>query len=430
MNFTFRLIISLLLISTFGFSQKLTRKEKKIRSYVEKQTDNAIDLIEKVVNINSGSLNIEGNKEVGNIFQKELDKLGFKTYWVTYHDSVKRAGHLFAEMRGGKGKKIVMIGHLDTVFEVDHPFQKYVRKGNKAFGPGIGDMKSGDVSMIYAMKALDHVGVLKDMDLTLVFIGDEEKLGAHSSIVRKELIEAGKWADVGLGFEGAGGMNTGTIARRSASSWILKTTGIQGHSSRVFSESLGYGAIFESSRILNAFREELSEEQYLTFNPGAIVGGTDVEYDPLNARGNAYGKTNVVSQSVVVHGGIRTISMDQLDSAMNSMKKIVSNNLPGTTALIEFKTSYPPMEPTQANYDLLDQLEEINKALGFGVLKPLDPSMRGAADISFVAPHVDASLAGMGPDGHGAHSEDEWLDLSTLPKTTSRAAILIYRLTR
>ena len=418
------------MISNIGFSQKLNRTEKKIRNYVEKQNDSAIDLIERVVNINSGSLNIDGNKEVGKIFQKELDKLGFKTYWVTYHDSVKRAGHLFAEMRGGKGKKIVMIGHLDTVFEVDHPFQKYVRKGNKAFGPGIADMKSGDVSMIYIMKALNHVGVLKDMNLTLAFIGDEEKLGAHSSIVRKELIEAGKWADIGFGFEGAGGMNTGTIARRSASSWILKTTGIQGHSSRVFSESLGYGAIFESSRILNAFREELSEEEYLTFNPGAIVGGTDIEYDPLNARGNAYGKTNVVSQSVVVHGGIRTISMDQLENAMNSMKKIVSNNLPGTTASIEFKTSYPPMEPTQANYDLLDQLEEVNKALGYGVLNPLDPSLRGAADISFVAPHVDAALAGMGPDGFGAHSEDEWLDLSTFPKTTSRAAILIYRLTR
>jgi len=430
LNFTFRLIISLLLISTFGFSQKLARTEKKIRSYVEKQTDNTIDLIEKVVNINSGSLNIEGNKEVGNIFQKELDKLGFKTYWVTYHDSVKRAGHLFAEMRGGKGKKIVMIGHLDTVFEVDHPFQKYTRDGDKAFGPGIADMKGGDVSMIYAMKALNHVGALKNMDLTLVFIGDEEKLGAPSSIVRKELIDAGKWADVGLGFEGASGMDTGTIARRSSSSWILKTTGIQGHSSRVFSETLGYGAIFESSRILNTFREDLSEEQYLTFNPGVMVGGTDVKYDPLNSRGYAFGKTNVVSQSVVVHGGIRTISMDQLENAKNSMKKIVSNNLPGTTATITFKTSYPPMEPTKANYVLLDQLEEVNKALGYGDLEPLDPSKRGAADISFVAPHVKAALAGMGPDGHGGHSENEWLDLSTLPKTTSRAAILIYRLTR
>ena len=237
-------------------------------------------------------------------------------------------------------------------------------------------------------------------------------------------------ADIGLGFEGAIGMETGTIARRSASSWILTTTGIQGHSSRVFSETLGYGAIFEASRIINSFRKELSNEEYLTFNPGVMVGGTDTSYDPVNASGTAFGKTNVVSQSVIVHGGIRTISMIQFDKAVKSMENIVSQNLPGTTAKIEFKTSYPPMEPTKANYALLDKLEEVSLDLGYGKLEPLDPSKRGAADISFVAPHVDAALAGMGPDGHNAHSADEWLDLSTFPKTTTRAAILIYRLTR
>jgi glutamate carboxypeptidase len=225
-------------------------------------------------------------------------------------------------------------------------------------------------------------------------------------------------------------METGTIARRSASSWILTTTGIQGHSSRVFGETLGYGAIFEASRIINTFREELAEEEYLTFNPGVIVGGTDTNYDPVNARGTAFGKTNVVSQSVTVHGGIRTISVNQLENAIKSMEKIVSNNLPGTTAKIEFKTSYPPMEPTKANYALLDKLEEVNIALGYGNLEPLDPSKRGAADISFIAPFVDAALAGMGPDGSGAHSEDEWLDLTTFSKTTTRSTILIYRLTK
>ncbi len=422
-------IITILLALTIGFAQTLSLAEKRIKTYVEKHTDEAIDLLEKVVNINSGSLNIEGNKKVGKIFQKELDKLGFNTYWVTYPKEIKRSGHLFAEMRGGKGKKIVMIGHLDTVFGKDHPFQKFVRERDKGYGPGIADMKSGDVSMIYAMKALHQIGVLKDMNLTLVFIGDEEKLGAHSSIVRKELVDAGKWADIGLGFEG-GDMNTGTIARRSSSSWILTTTGIEGHSSRVFSEELGYGAIFEASRILNAFREELAEEEYLTFNPGTIVGGTDVTFDPVNSRGTTFGKTNVVSQSVTVHGGIRTISINQLENAMVRMKEIASRNLQGTMAKIEFKTSYPPMEPTKANYALLEELEQVNYALGYGELAPLDPSKRGAADISFVAPHVDAALAGMGPDGHGTHSADEWLDLTSFPKTTSRAAIFIYRLTR
>ena len=426
MKHTLILIITL----SFGFGQSLNQNEKEIQKFVEKNTNEAIDLLEKIVNINSGSLNIKGNQKVGKILQKDLDKLGFNTYWVTYPKEVKRSGHLFAEMRGGKGKKITMVGHLDTVFEKDHPFQNFLRQGNKAYGPGVDDNKSGIVSMLYVMKALDYIGKLKDMNLTLVFIGDEEKLGAHSSIVRKELIDAGKWADIGLGFEGATGIETGTIARRSASSWILTTTGIQGHSSQVFSETLGYGAIFEASRIINSFREKLAEEEYLTFNPGVIVGGTDTNYDPVNAKGIAFGKTNVVSQSVTVHGGIRTISIKQLEDAIKSMEKIASNNLPGTTAKIEFKTSYPPMEPTKANYALLDKLEEVNLALGYGNLEPLDPSKRGAADISFIAPYVDAALAGMGPDGQGAHSADEWLDLTSFPKTTTRSAILIYRLTK
>ena len=425
-----KIILTGLLFISLALSDGLSKAEKTIQTYVDKHMEEAIDLIEKVVNINSGTLNIDGNKTVGKIFQNKLDKLGFNTYWVTYPDTIKRSGHLFAEMRGGKGKKIVLIGHLDTVFELDHQFQKFTRVGNTAYGPGVADMKAGDVSMIYAMKALDNIGVLKDMDLTLVFIGDEEKTGGHPSIVRKELIEAGKWANIGLGFEGAHGLNTGTVARRSSSSWILKTTGIQGHSSQIFKDKLGYGAIFEAARIVNAFREKLVGEKYLSFNPGIIIGGTDVDYDPITARGTNFGKTNVVSQDATIHGGIRAISKEQLGRAMARMKDIASQNLPGTTATIEFKTSYPPMEPTKENYALLDKLESVNVDLGYGKLEPLDPGKRGAADISFVAPHVDASLAGMGPDGFGEHSEKEGLDLTSFPKTTTRATILIYRLTR
>ena len=425
-----KIILTGLLFVSLVFSGGLKEAEKTIQKYIDNHMEEAIDLIEKVVNINSGTLNIDGNKTVGKIIQAELDKLGFNTYWVTYPETVKRSGHLFAEMRGGKGKKIVLIGHLDTVFELDHPFQKFTRVGNTAYGPGVSDMKAGDVSMVYAMKALDNVGVLKDMDLTLVFIGDEEKTGGHPSIVRKELIEAGKWANIGLGFEGAHGLNSGTVARRSSSSWILKTTGIQGHSSQVFKDKLGYGAIFEAARIVNAFREKLVGEKYLSFNPGTIIGGTDVDYDPITSRGTTFGKTNVVAQAATVHGGIRTISIEQLDRATARMKDITSQNLPGTTAKIEFKTSYPPMAPTKENYALLDKLESVNMDLGYGKLEPLDPGKRGAADISFVAPHVDASLAGMGPDGFGEHSEKEGLDLTSFPKTTTRATILIYRLTR
>lgn len=430
MNINKTIVLPGFLYISLAFSSGLTKTEKKIKNYITKHTEEAITLVEKVVNINSGTLNIAGNKAVGNIFQAELDQLGFNTYWVTYPANIKRSGHLFAEMRGGKGQKIVLIGHLDTVFEPDSPFQKFTRDGDTAYGPGVSDMKAGDVSMIYIMKALDHIGTLKEMNLTLVFIGDEEKTGGPPSIVRKELIEAGKWANIGLGFEGAHGLNTGTVARRSSSSWRLSTTGIQGHSSQIFKEKLGYGAIFEASRILNTFRNDLVGEKYLSFNPGIIVGGTDVDYNYVTARGTTFGKTNVVSQAVTVHGGIRAISSEQLDKAMNRMKNIVSQNLPGTTANITFRTSYPPMTPTKANYTLLDKFEAVNMDLGWGELEPLDPGKRGAADISFVAPHVDACLAGMGPDGYGEHSVNESLDLTSFPKTTIRAAILIYRLTR
>ena len=429
-KFILSLIIFLLFNQTNVASQDLSKEELQLQKYINTYSDEAIQLLEKIVNINSGTLNIKGNRKVGNIFKKELDKLNFKTYWVTYGKEVERAGHLFAEMRGGKGKKIILIGHLDTVFEKDHPFQTFKREGDKAYGPGVADMKSGDVSILYIMKAFDHIGVLEKMNLAIVLTGDEEKLGASPAIVRKELVDAGKWADIGLGFEGTYGMDTGTVSRRSSSSWILTTTGIQGHSSQVFSDRLGYGAIFESSRILDGFRTQLSKEQYLTFNPGVIVGGTSTQFDPVLAQGSAFGKTNVVSQTVTVHGGIRTISSDQLETAIKSMEKIVSNNLPGTTAKIEFKRSYPPMEPKRANYKLLEKLEKINKALGYGAMTPLDPSRRGAADISFVAPYVDAALAGMGPDGHASHSSEEWLDLSSFPITSTRAAIFIYRLTR
>jgi len=212
MKINIKIILPGLLFVSLAFSGGLNKAEKTIQQYVDQHTEEAISLVEKVVNINSGTLNIAGNKTVGKIFQAELDQLGFNTYWVTYPKTIKRSGHLFAEMRGGKGKKIVMVGHLDTVFEPDSPFQKFRRDGNTAYGPGVADMKGGDVSMIYAMKALDNIGVLKDLNLTLVFIGDEEKTGGPPSIVRKELIEAGKWANIGLGFEGAHGMNTGTGA--------------------------------------------------------------------------------------------------------------------------------------------------------------------------------------------------------------------------
>jgi glutamate carboxypeptidase len=210
---------------------------------------------------------------------------------------------------------------------------------------------------------------------------------------------------------------------------VLTVTGRQAHSSGIFSEESGAGAIFEAARILNGFYEEVRGEEHLTFNAGNIQGGTDVVYDPSQNRGTTFGKTNIIPRKLVVHGGIRTISDEQLERAREAMSAVVARNLPVTEASIEFKEGYPSMSPTEGNQRLQLLLSDVNKDLGRGEMPSLDPSKRGAADISFVAPYTDA-LAGMGALGEGGHTPNESLELDTMALAIKRAAIFIYRLSQ
>jgi len=410
-------------------AQRLTAEEQRIHDNVLANNAGAVALLERVVSINSGTLNSEGVREVGTVFMEELDKLGFITRWITLPAGIERGGHLFATRQGNRGKRLVLIGHLDTVFEKDSPFQRFEIKGDTAYGPGASDMKGGDVVIVYALKALHDAGLLDRTTITVALIGDEERPGGDIAIVRGDLIEAAGRSDVALGFEGSVGANNATVARRGSSGWTLTTTGKAGHSGRIFSDTYGSGAIFEAARILNAFREEVRGPEYLTFNPGLMLGGTTVSYDAANARGEAFGKSNVIPQSVVVNGGLRFISEEQKEQARAKMRQIVAQNLPQTSAEISFRDSYPAMSPKPANDSLLTIYDEGSRALGYGPITPLDPGERGAADISFVADQL-AALSGIGPHGRGAHSFEDQLYLKSIPVATARAALLIYRLTR
>ena len=158
-------------------------------------------------------------------------------------------------------------------------------------------MKGGDVAILYALKALDAAGALEGTTISVAFTGDEERVARPHSISRAGLVEVAKRSDVALGFETGSrerdenGRETqyATIARRSSSGWKLVVEGLQAHSSGIFSERSGSGAIFEVARILNAFHEELRGERYLTFNAGMILGGTDVEHDPSTCRRRCHG---------------------------------------------------------------------------------------------------------------------------------------------
>jgi glutamate carboxypeptidase len=424
------LVLALLLFTKI-FSQSLSDTEKKIIDWVKKHTTEAEKLLEEAVNINSGTFNIAGVKKTGEVFARELQKAGLNTEWVSLPDSLKRAGHLVASRKGNKGKKIFIIGHLDTVFEPDMAAGPFTRiNDSTATGQGVNDMKGGDVVVVMALQALHSMNLLKDASVVVYFTGDEEESGKPTSVSRKDFIERARTCDLALAFETAQGMNTIAIGRRGFSSWKLDVTAKTGHSAGIFGQGSGYGAIYETARILNRFREELGNEKYLTFNPGIIAGGSEMDYDDEKMRALVSGKTNIISPSVVVEGDLRFLTEKQRETARQKMTAIVaSQNLNGSSAKISFTDGIPAMEPTKGNDSLRLWVDRVSRDMGLGPANAGDPGSRGAGDISYVAKYIDC-IDGLGASGRGAHAVGETINLKQLPLLIQRAALLIYRLTQ
>lgn len=422
----------LLLLAPPPAHAALSPQERTIGRSVDAGVDDAIALLEKMVNQNSGSLNIEGVTKVAEMVRPQFEALGFAVTWKPMTHT-KRAGHLIATHRGRVDTtKMLLIGHLDTVFEPDSPFQTFQRQGDKAAGPGVGDDKGGVAVMLLALQAMKAAGTLKDANIEIVLTGDEEDVGEPREEARADLIAAGKRADVALDFEGLAredGKDMGSIARRSSNSWTIMATGKSGHSSRIFSDAAGDGAVYELARIITAFRKELPEPD-LTFNVGLIGGGQSADVDKDGVRIAVTGKTNIIAPVAVAKGDFRTLSQEQTDRVIAKMKAIVENgHLNGTSATIAIEQGYPAMAPTEGNRALLTRLNGVNADLGLPAMPELDPLKRGAGDIAFVAADTDG-LVGLGPASSGDHSPAEVVDLASIPVQAKRAAILMSRLAR
>lgn len=403
----------------------------RIAASVERQQPALVALLERLVNRNSGTMNHAGVTEIGRMLRPEFEALGFAVNWKPMA-AAGRAGHLIAEHRGRPGgKRILLIGHLDTVFEADQPFQTFVRQGDWASGPGAADDKGGIIVMLGALRAMHDAGTLRDANIVVVLTGDEEAMGEPAALARADLIAEGRRADVALDFEGLiveRGIDMGSVARRSSNSWKITASGNGGHSSGIFSAEAGDGAIFELARIVQAFRTELPEPD-LTFNVGLIAGGAQAALNADESGVTAGGKTNIIPSVAVATGDFRTLTPEQTERVRARMVAIVARHAPGTNAQITFGESYPPMAPTPGNRALLAQLNRVNALLGLPEMPELPPIKRGAGDISFVAADVDG-LAGLGPASTGDHSPAERVDLTSIPRQAKRAALLMSMLSR
>ena len=421
----------IVLLFVVAVSQVSSAPERAIVVAVDAGNPAALALLETAVNLNSGTHNFAGVRAVGDLFRKEFDALGFRTTWVD-GSGFKRAGHLVAE-HPGKGPRTILIGHLDTVFEKDSPFQSFKKIDDRtATGPGIIDMKGGDVIIVAALKALKAAGALDDMNLVVVLTGDEEDSGDPQVEARKALVDAARGAQYALGFEdGPGDPRFAVTARRGTSSWKLQVKGKTGHSSQIFRQDLGYGANYELARIVDGFRRTLAGEAHLTFNPSLILGGTTVEVDEVLSRGSASGKTNVIAATATAIGDLRTLSKAQLQHARETMKAVVADGPLGQTeATLTFEDGYPSLPPTEGNATLLADYDKASRDVGAGPVAAVSPDRAGAADVSFISGIVPNILDGLGLMGHDDHSPSETADLTTLPSQTKRVALLLYRLSR
>jgi glutamate carboxypeptidase len=424
-------LISILMASTAASAAGLSGAEKKMTATVEAESGRQLALLEKLVNINSGTMNFEGVEKIGQVMRGELEPLGFEVRWSPMA-AAHRAGHIVATHKGsGKGKRMLLIGHLDTVFEKDSPFQTWKRTGDIAEGPGVNDMKGGLVIMVGALRAMQAAGTLKDADIVIVLTGDEERQGSPTEIARKDLFDAAAKTDLALEFEGLAEQDSkdmGSIARRSSNTWEVKVTAKPGHSSGVFSDASGYGAIYDLARILDRFRQELREPN-ATYNVGLILGGSSAELNAAETGGTATGKPNIIAATAMARGDLRTLSNDQTKRMAARMREIVGQNLKGAKAELEFSEGYPAMAPTEGSRKLLARLNEVNRDLGLAPMAELDPLKRGAGDIAFVADKLDG-LIGLGAAGEGAHAPGETLEIKSLDRQTKRAAILMSRFAR
>src|SRR5690349_5554873 len=309
----------------------LSPAEQVMIRTVDSEQSRTTDMLQRWVDQNSGTMNLAGVEAVRRMVEPEFTALGFRTEWIDMR-AAGRAGHLVARHTGSRrGKRLLLIAHLDTVFEPDSPFQRWSRQGDLAHGPGSGDDKGGIAVIVAALRAMQAAGTLKQSNITVFLTGDEEDAGSPLAISRRDLIAEGKKADVALDFEDLsqedgpnGPVDMGSIARRSAGSWTVTVTGRSAHSAGVGAGN--YGAIYELARIIDAFRRELPDDK-LTYNVGLIGGGQTAQLDHGRIRLEATGKTNIIASTAVARGDLRAISPDQIARTRDRMRAIVAQSL-------------------------------------------------------------------------------------------------------
>jgi glutamate carboxypeptidase len=377
-----------------------------IVSWLESKVGNYIDDLRYLSGIDSGSYDKAGIDRVQDWFQEQLSDLGFEVQRL----KEEIAGDDILAVREGTGtRKVMLLGHADTVFPPGTAAERPVRiEGDKLLGPGTCDMKAGLLTGLYAIRALDQAGWNGLGELSFFIVSAEEIDDRHSNPVLEGL---GPQMDAVLTLEAAR-ENGDIVTSRKAGKWVnIEVFGKSAHAGvepeKGASATLALAHIISNVYALNAMKPGV------TVNPGEISGGS---------------RPNVVADYARVELDVRAWSNAELEDAIAAIRRVANQGyVSGTTVEISIdpNSGSPAMEYSEGTMRLETAAIEIANELGF----PLEGAATGGgSDVSFACHAGTPGLDGLGPIGGLDHSPNEYILVSSIAPRAALLAKLLQRI--
>lgn len=376
-----------------------------LEAFLESKMPEMTNLLEQLVNIDSGSYYKEGVDKVGSIIRRQFEDLGMN---VKVHRETKYGNHLEIKYKHEIEPKIIIIAHMDTVFPVGEVKKRpYKVIGEKAYGPGVSDEKASHVSVLYALKALKASGSEAYKNVHIIFNSDEEIGSPTSKVIIKE---AAKGKEFSLIVE-PGRPNDGVVTeRKGVGSFTFYVKGKSAHAG--VEPEIGRSAIEELAYKIIKLQKLNDYEQGLSVNVGLIEGGIS---------------TNTVAGEAKAQVDVRVKNMKQAEKITSKINEIANEeHVSGTETELRGKIDRPPLEKIDGTDALLDVIKSVGKELGMSIR---EVSTGGGSDASYTSTEGVPTVDGMGPLGEFSHSEtNEYVHLGSLPKRIALLAMTIEQL--
>ena len=371
-------------------------------SLISADLPNYLRDLETLVNIDCGTHNKAGVDAVARVVRERFREFGAEVIDLPQE---KYGDMLYARWRGKGAARIVMIGHMDTVYSDGSAAQfPFHRRGTHLMGPGVNDMKSGLLAGIYAARAVAQSGLNQFVEIGM-FCNSEEEVG--SPVSRESYPHYTRGADAALILEPARESGAIVSARKGVGTYRLTVRGKSAHAG--VEPDKGANAILALARYTDALHALNGWRPGLTLNVGVVRGGT---------------RPNVVADLAEAEIDVRIALAADAAPLEQAMREVLAREVvPGTTAELTGGVSNPPMEKTLASARLVALAKDAARELGFEIE---DVATGGGSDGNYTAALGVPTLDGLGPIGGKSHNAmEEWADeKSILPRAAMLAKLI------